>query len=654
MQHGMHAHRPWYGSTATSQSRGLRRSRCQPLASAAQSGRAGTLCENLRALQASHPKLCGTGRAKGSKRSHTDATACLASANDVIEQKGQEQQGDLTRRMFKRMNDAETTKQAGGAGGGTTYEALQGADALWSKLRNAKTGSDAGPPPEFVREHAGKLLPNGDPEFDVVVAGGTLGIFLAAALQLAGLSVAVIERGQLVGRAQEWNISRKEIAELVSVGVLTEGEAEDIISIEFNPIRCGFRGSPDVWVEDVLNLGVSPVKAIELVRRRFEAAGGKVFERCAASGVEIHSNGILLPWSSSPKKGNAATTTTSGSTTGRLLLDCMGHFSPIVRQTRWGNKPDGVCCVVGACNRGFDPLTNTSGDLIYTNMPLRGKSNTDVQYAQYFWEAFPAGSGPRDRTTYMFSYLDADPMRPSLVSLMDDYWKLMPSYQGVEIDDLEPQRILFGFFPTYRASPLTPGWDRILQVGDASGIQSPLSFGGFGALTRHLHRLQSAIKEAIEVDAIDKSSLASINSYNPGLSGAWMLQRAMSVRVGQDPNPDFINILLGTNFGAMQRLGRSVLYPFLQDVPQIGPLAATMFGQMIADPLFVPQILKHVGPVAFFDWFVHFIGLGVYTVLNGLAPPLRLVAKRLPGRQSYALNRQLDSWKYGSGQDYKL
>ena len=48
-----------------------------------------------------------------------------------------------------------------------------------------------------------------------VVCGGTLGIFLAAALQLAGLRVAVVERGPLVGRAQEWNISRKEIAELV-------------------------------------------------------------------------------------------------------------------------------------------------------------------------------------------------------------------------------------------------------------------------------------------------------------------------------------------------------------------------------------------------------------------------------------------------------
>lgn len=43
-----------------------------------------------------------------------------------------------------------------------------------------------------------------------------------------------------------------------------------------------------------------------------------------------------------------------------------------------------------------------------------------------------------------------------------------------------------------------------------------------------------------------------------------MLQRAMSVRVGQQTNPDFINTLLGTNFGAMQKLGRPVLYPFLQ------------------------------------------------------------------------------------------
>jgi len=32
------------------------------------------------------------------------------------------------------------------------------------------------------------------------------------------------------------------------------------------------------------------------------------------------------------------------------------------------------------------------------------------------------------------------------------------------LDDLTPQRILFGFFPTYRASPLQPAFDRVLQA----------------------------------------------------------------------------------------------------------------------------------------------------------------------------------------------
>jgi hypothetical protein len=44
-------------------------------------------------------------------------------------------------------------------------------------------------------------------------------------------------------------------------------------------------------------------------------------------------------------------------------------------------------------------------------------------------QAFPAGSGPRDRTTYMFTYLDATPNRPSLEQKLEDYWDLMPPYQ---------------------------------------------------------------------------------------------------------------------------------------------------------------------------------------------------------------------------------
>lgn len=83
-------------------------------------------------------------------------------------------------------------------------------------------------------------------------------------------------------------------------------------------------------------------------------------------------------------------------------------------------------------------------------------------------------------------------------------------------------RALFHF------SPLPSTFDRVVHCGDASGIQSPLSFGGFGALTRHLGRISNALAEAIEAGATDKESLSLVNPYMPNLSATWMFQRSMS------------------------------------------------------------------------------------------------------------------------------
>ena len=109
---------------------------------------------------------------------------------------------------------------------------------------------------------------------------------------------------------------------------------------------------------------------------------------------------------------------------------------------------------------------------------------------------------------------------------MDDYWKLLPIYQNSISDpekDLDFRRVLFAYFPTYRDSPLKPKWSRVLAVGDASGIQSPLSFGGFGALTRHLERITDALSDALEDDLLHKDDLGKINAYTPNLSAAWMV-----------------------------------------------------------------------------------------------------------------------------------
>lgn len=104
-------------------------------------------------------------------------------------------------------------------------------------------------------------------------------------------------------------------------------------------------------------------------------------------------------------------------------------------------------------------------------------------------------------------------------------------------------------------------------VGDASGIQSPLSFGGFASLTRHLPRLSQAFTEALEADCLTKADLGLINAYTPNLSVTWMFQRSMSVPVGSRPHPYLINRGLINTFRAMEQLGEPVLKPFLQGQP---------------------------------------------------------------------------------------
>ena len=69
----------------------------------------------------------------------------------------------------------------------------------------------------------------------------------------------MLERGPLKGRTQEWNISRKELDEVVSSGVLTQAEAYDCIAMEFNPVRIGFKVRPHL---SVLSMKIESLKKI--------------------------------------------------------------------------------------------------------------------------------------------------------------------------------------------------------------------------------------------------------------------------------------------------------------------------------------------------------------------------------------------------------
>ena len=496
---------------------------------------------------------------------------------------------------------------------------LQQADRLWRQLKNGSL-----PESSVVSEDSDALT---DVDWDVVVCGGTLGIFIACVLAQQGWRVAVIERGILRGRVQEWNISRAEMQTFLDLDLLSEAELETAIASQYNPLRISFLGSPDFWVRDVLNVGVDPVFLLEALKTRFLAAGGTLLEQTAFKSATVHANGVSVQVGETQLNA-------------RLLLDVMGHFSPIARQSRSGQSPDAVCLVVGSCAQGFPP--SETGDLLVSFTPIENQR-------QYFWEAFPARDG---RTTYLFSYLDAHPQRPDLADLFADYLRLLPDYQEIGLEQLKFLRALFGFFPCYRRSPLQLPWARILPAGDSSGSQSPLSFGGFGAMVRHLPRLAKGINEALQANVLDRSALALLQPYQPNLSVTWLFQQTMSVGVEQRLAPNQINELLGSVFAEMAALGDPVLRPFLQDVVQFSPLTKTLLSTNLHHPGQVAKVIPQVGIPALAGWLRHYLSLGAYSTLYPLGKTLEGWAKRLPTEQQYYYHRWLQAWKYGSGGDY--
>ncbi|RCJ28034.1 FAD-dependent oxidoreductase [Nostoc minutum NIES-26] len=476
------------------------------------------------------------------------------------------------------------------------------------------------PIPTVVKE---SQQPLDSVEWDVIICGGTLGILIGCALTVKGLRVALMERGILRGREQEWNISRQELEVFLELNLLTEAELEKAIATKYNPARVSFHGGTEVWVEDVLNIGVDPVYLLATLKTKFLATGGKLLENTPFTEAVVHPNGVMV-----------------NQFTARLLIDAMGHLSPITQQARQGKKPDALCLVVGSCAQGFPE--NNSGDLLLSFTSLQNQ-------CQYFWEAFPARDG---RTTYLFTYMDAHPQRLSLEALFEEYLRLLPEYQGVELSQLKFQRALFGFFPTYRQSPLKTPWSHILPVGDSSGSQSPLSFGGFGAMVRHLKRLTFGIHEALQTDRLSANALVLLQPYQPSLTVTWLFQKAMSVGVNQKIASTQINQLLSAVFQEMQQLGTPVLKPFLQDVVQFSALTQTLLKTGLSHPGLVIKIIPQVGLASLLDWMVHYGNLGVYTALFWLSPMLETWIKSQPSEQQYYWHRLFDSWKFGSGCDY--
>ena len=97
----------------------------------------------------------------------------------------------------------------------------------------------------------------------------------------------------------------------------------------------------------------------------------------------------------------------------RLVVDAMGHRSPLALQARRGQRPDGVCVQVGSCARGaWARQWRGRGDFFVTEDDAQYCGPRRCARAQLFWQSFPSSGGEEERSTYLFTYLRPSEQMP--------------------------------------------------------------------------------------------------------------------------------------------------------------------------------------------------------------------------------------------------
>lgn len=400
--------------------------------------------------------------------------------------------------------------------------------------------------------------------YDLIYIGGALGAIHAAVMAKLGYKVLLVERLPFGRMNREWNISRDEIQSLVNLGLVTPAELETIIAREYkdgfnkffdgnNPAKLR---SPILHTPTVLNLALDSDKWLQMCGEKLKATGGEIWDETEFLRADIDESQVVVTLKHLP-------TQTEQQVSGRLLVDAMGTASPIAWQLNGGRAFDSVCPTVGAVvDGGFAPEVWDSryGDVLYSHGDIsRGR--------QLIWELFP-GAG-KELTIYLFHYHQVNPENPgSLLEMYEDFFTILPEYRRCDMEQLVWKKPTFGYIPGHFSmseSDRQVAFDRLIAIGDAASLQSPLVFTGFGSLVRNLERLTTLLDVALKHDLLSFRHLNRIRAYQSNVSVTWLFSKGMMVPTGKFLPPQRINSMLNTFFGLLADEPLDVADNFIKD-----------------------------------------------------------------------------------------
>jgi lycopene cyclase CruA len=405
---------------------------------------------------------------------------------------------------------------------------------------------------------------SGDTFYDLIYIGGALGVIHAAVMARLGYRVLLVERMPFGRMNREWNISRNEIQSLIDLGLFTAAEIETLIAREYKDGYNKFfdannppvAQAPVLHTPKVLNVALDGEKLLYLAGVKLTEAGGEIWDETEFVRADVEVEKVVV-------QGRHLPTKVDRTALGRLLVDAMGSASPIAWQLNEGRAFDSVCPTVGAViDGGFEPGVWDSdyGDVLYTHGDIsRGR--------QLIWELFP-GAGT-ELTVYLFHYHQVHPENPgSLLEMYEDFFAILPEYRRCDVDKLVWKKPTFGYIPGHfstNSSDRAVAIDRLISIGDAASLQSPLVFTGFGSLVRNLFRLTDLLDTALKHNLLTANHLNQIRAYQSNVSVTWLFSKGMMVPTGRSLPPQRINSILNTFFGILAAQKLAVAETFIKD-----------------------------------------------------------------------------------------
>ena len=454
------------------------------------------------------------------------------------------------------------------------------------------------------------------PTYDLIYLGGALGVIHAAVMARLGYRVLLVERLPFGRMNREWNISRSEIQSLIDLGLLTPAEVEQVIAREypdgyhkfFDANNPAIAKAPVLHTPTVLNIAVDSGRLLELCGEKLRQAGGEIWEQTEFTRADIAEHAVSIQVTHLP-------TGIQKPVTGRLLVDAMGTASPIAWQLSGRRSFDSVCPTVGAVVSGLDPAVwdATVGDVLHSHGDIsRGR--------QLIWELFP-GAGD-EMAIYLFHYHQVHPDNPgSLLEMYEDFFTILPEYRRCDLDQLTWVKPTFGYIPGHfslnsRDRPIA--CDRLIAMGDAASLQSPLVFTGFGSLVRNLPRLTDLMDTALTHDLLQAQHLEQIRAYQSNIAVTWLFSRGMMVPTGQHLPPERINAMLNTFFGVLAQEPTHEAEAFIKDRFGWLPLNRMALTAAITNPAILVWIWQAVSPRDFLRWLSSYWSFTVAAFVNAL------------------------------------